>query len=536
MRIALYARKSSESVDRQVQSLEDQLNVLQELAGRERLNVVEVIQESKSAKAPGTRPEFGRMLQLIEEGKIDGILTWSINRLARNPVDGGMIAYMLQTGKLQMIRTVDRTYLPEDNALILSIETGMATSYLQDLNRNVSRGMVSKIERGWHTNKAPIGYLNNPITREIDTDPDRIELVRMAWSKLLSGDYSVCKIYRELVDAGLTIKTNRRKPVAPSRAAIYAMFKNPFYCGQLRFRGKIHIGRHQPVITPIEFKRAQDIIRVSSGVVRKKLDDPFPFNRVFKCADCGCAILGERKRKFYPQTGRFVEYVYYHCSGAKGCSRQSIRQEYITQALERLVESVKIPASFAGWLKQALADGLSQKHIEADSVLETTEAHIEQLQRNQRRLTMMRLSGELNEPDYRQMRSDVEKEIQRAEEGMLELHQTRSRIIQRGHALIDAAVAANELPADGSFLSVLGGVARRLGAHRFTQGRLLIEPDAVITKIAGFEPAESDFRRPKHGENLPMISSWWTIVDDILTLMVDADLQQTETPTQSEHE
>ena len=34
---------------------------------------------------------------------------------------------------LDFIRTMERTYRPEDNALLLSIENGMATAYLQDL-------------------------------------------------------------------------------------------------------------------------------------------------------------------------------------------------------------------------------------------------------------------------------------------------------------------------------------------------------------------------------------------------------------------
>ena len=86
MRIALYARKSTEQEDRQVQSLDDQIRELTKLARRESLTIVETYHESKSAKAPNNRPEFDRLMSAIDEGRIDGILTWSINRLSRNPV------------------------------------------------------------------------------------------------------------------------------------------------------------------------------------------------------------------------------------------------------------------------------------------------------------------------------------------------------------------------------------------------------------------------------------------------------------------
>jgi hypothetical protein len=58
MRYILYARKSSESEDRQVQSVDDQLRVLRDLARRERLTVVAELTESRSAKDPGKRPVF----------------------------------------------------------------------------------------------------------------------------------------------------------------------------------------------------------------------------------------------------------------------------------------------------------------------------------------------------------------------------------------------------------------------------------------------------------------------------------------------
>lgn len=526
MRIALYARKSSESVDRQVQSLEDQFSALMKLADRENLNIVEVLQEARSAKAPSTRPEFQRLLDLINASRIDGILTWSINRLARNPVDGGMIAYLLQTGKLQMIRTIERTYLPEDNALVLSIETGMATSYLQDLNRNVSRGMNSKAERGWHVCKAPLGYLNNPMTRQIDKDPDRFELVRGAWSKLLSGNYSVAQIHRELLDAGLTVKNLRRRPRPVSRAAVYGMFKNPFYCGEIQFNGKRLPGKHKAVVSKAEFERAQSLISKSSGLVRRKLPQPFPFARVFTCGECGCAVVGERKRKFYPRTGRFAEYIYYHCSGSKGCAKRSASQKDLTSTLEQLIEAVRIPRELGDWLQTALGEALSRGEEHSTAELMNIKGEIEGLQRKQRKLTLMRLADELNETEFKALRKDLETEASELETRAESLQQLSSRIVQRGHDLIDAAMEAGELPCDGSYLSALGGVAKRLGANLFVQGEVKLRPNPIYAKIACFEPAEACSSSPKQGDLVPLNSSWWALVDDLLKLLSAEVAQQ----------
>ena len=87
LRYFLYARKSSESEDRQIQSIDDQVNRLKELADDLGLTVKKVYTEAKSAKKPNNRPLFDEVLERIENGEADGILCWQINRLSRNPID-----------------------------------------------------------------------------------------------------------------------------------------------------------------------------------------------------------------------------------------------------------------------------------------------------------------------------------------------------------------------------------------------------------------------------------------------------------------
>lgn len=68
-------------------------------AEKEKLQVVEFLQESRSAKTPG-RPVFNEMIRRIVRGEADGILAWHPDRLARNALDGGQITQLLDSGKL----------------------------------------------------------------------------------------------------------------------------------------------------------------------------------------------------------------------------------------------------------------------------------------------------------------------------------------------------------------------------------------------------------------------------------------------------
>ena len=70
----LYARKSSESDERQAMSIDSQIKEMQTVAQREELLVKEVREESHSAKLSGQRPVFNQLLIDIEQGEFGGIL------------------------------------------------------------------------------------------------------------------------------------------------------------------------------------------------------------------------------------------------------------------------------------------------------------------------------------------------------------------------------------------------------------------------------------------------------------------------------
>jgi site-specific DNA recombinase len=177
----MYARKSSEAEDRQAASIDAQKDELLKIAQEQGLTIVEILTESQSAKKPG-RPIFNKMLERIYKGEANGIICWKLDRLARNPVDGGQISWMLQQNAIAEIVTYGRTYYPTDNVLMMQVELGMANQYIRDLSVNVKRGLAKKVREGWLPSMCPIGYMSTPDRdkgfKTIMKDPEKFPVVK----------------------------------------------------------------------------------------------------------------------------------------------------------------------------------------------------------------------------------------------------------------------------------------------------------------------------------------------------------------------
>ena len=102
-RYFIYCRKSTDEIDKQVLSIESQISELRELALKENFKIIDTLTENRTAKVPG-REMFNKMLNRIEKGEADGILSWHPDRLARNSVDGGKIIYLIDIGKIKDLK------------------------------------------------------------------------------------------------------------------------------------------------------------------------------------------------------------------------------------------------------------------------------------------------------------------------------------------------------------------------------------------------------------------------------------------------
>ena len=299
----LYCRKSTESEDRQVLSLDSQEQELRRIAERNGFSISKVFKESVSAKAPERRPLFDEMLSLIEKGKVQGILCWKLDRLARNPIDGGRIIWLLQGGVIKSIQTYEKEYLPSDNVLLMYVDLGMANQYIRDLRQNVMRGNRAKLDKGGWPNMAPFGYTNDKAARSIIVQPDTAPAVQMLFNLYASGQYNLREITKAIYEHGFRTRGGK----SLSKSNIHKILQNPFYYGVMVKDGVHYRGNHEPLITKALYDEVQDVLNGTHRTKRKS--HTFPLRGFMTCEICGCLLTATLQKGTY---------VYYYCTNAKG--------------------------------------------------------------------------------------------------------------------------------------------------------------------------------------------------------------------------
>jgi site-specific DNA recombinase len=204
----------------------------------------EQYEEAKSAKVSGQRKVFAKMVKDLRSKRVNAIICWKLDRLARNMIEGGEVIDLLQQGVIKAIITPHKIYYPNENALLMAVEFGAANQYSRDLSQNVKRGQVRKAKNGCPPSRACIGFINDQSGGKGEKgwliDETRLPIIKQMFQMYLSGNYSGAKIHEWAYQIGKLTTVPRKKSGNRiiSRAGVYRMLSDPIYAGFFYLQGE----------------------------------------------------------------------------------------------------------------------------------------------------------------------------------------------------------------------------------------------------------------------------------------------------------
>lgn len=334
----LYARKSSESDERQTMSIDSQIKEMTELAVKEGLQIRDIRSESHSAKDSGIRPVFGDLIKDIGRGEFGGILTWAPDRLSRNAGDLGQLVDLMDQGKLQQIRTYSQTFTNDPGQkFLLMILCSQAKLENDQKGINVKRGIRAKCEMGWRPGPAPIGYMNvsQGGVKKIIPDPERADNIKEMFELVGEKGWSGWDIKRMFDKENISTPTG--KQIALS--AIYRMLKNTFYYGTFEYpqdSNNWYEGAHEPLVSKELFDKTQ--VQLTTSTKSPWGSKSFVYKKFFKCGGCKGSITAEEKFKRL-KNGRRRRHVYYHCTRSvyNNCKEPYINERNLEKDIVRFI-------------------------------------------------------------------------------------------------------------------------------------------------------------------------------------------------------
>ena len=361
---ALYLRLSrDDELQGESGSIQTQRMMLRQYAAEHGLTVVDEYIDDGWSGTNFERPSFQRMIDDIEDGKINCVVTKDLSRLGRNYILTGQYTEIYFPSKGVRYIAIN------DNVDTINGESELAP-FLNILNEMHARQTSKKVKAAMHTRfangahygaYAPLGYVKDPDKKgHLLIDPDTRWIVEKIFDLAVHGR-GAASITRILVEekvptpgwlnyerygtfANIYAGAPAEKAYAWTIAQVKSILKEETYIGHsvhnkqsnISFKNKKKVRKpqeewyrventHEAIISEKAFQKVQELI--ASRRRRQKNGTTQIFSGLVKCADCGWSLAyGVNSQNKNP-------YAHYHCSkygqGLRQCSMHYIRYDVL---------------------------------------------------------------------------------------------------------------------------------------------------------------------------------------------------------------
>lgn len=332
--------------------------------------IEEFVDAGESARS-ADRPDLQRMLQYLATHPVDFVFVHKVDRLARNRLDDVEITLAIRRSGAMLVSASENIDETPSGMLLHGIMSSIAEYHSLNLATEVLKGMGEKAKLGGTPGRSPLGYRNigrfTPEGREdrtVEIDPDRGPLIAWAFKAYATGDWTLRTLTDELELRGLT---TRRTPKQPARAippnVLHQILTNPYYKGEVVYRGVRHPGRHEPLVDEPTWQQVQDVLAINLVGEKQREHRHYLKSSIF-CGVCGSRLIITNAKNRYG-----VVYPYYVCIGRQ-MKRTPCRFKAILIAkVEKLIEdhwaTVQLDPALRTDIEAALKAELADRTKEA---------------------------------------------------------------------------------------------------------------------------------------------------------------------------
>lgn len=318
-KVGIYIRLSKEDEEKEKysesESIQNQRALLMQYIKENKLNFIAEYVDDGISGTSFDRPGFNKMIEDIENGKINMVITKDLSRLGRNYVQSGYYT---------------ETYFPEHNvryiAILDNIDTAIDSAnndiapfksilnemYAKDTSKKINSVLQSKRKQGEYLGTAPYGYKKDPENKyHLIIDEEAAKVVKLIFERYLEG-YGTMQIADYLSEQKIPIPSDYNKKKRGAKSITYGLWaqstvrfilSNEIYTGtviqgkrkKLSFKSKKFIdvpeedwvkvpNMHEAIVSIEDYERAKRIIESTKG--SRVVEKDYLFKGLLRCYDC----------------------------------------------------------------------------------------------------------------------------------------------------------------------------------------------------------------------------------------------------------
>ena len=289
------------------------------------------------------RPALAALLRDIEDGKVDCVVVYKVDRLSRSLMDFTRIVEVFERKGVSFVSVTQQFNTANSmGRLTLNVLLSFAQFEREIIGERIRDKIAAQRRKGkWAGGKPVLGYdvdRSGPSPRLVVNEREA-NAVRSIFRTYLEAG-SVLLAVQELARRGILTKRWRTKKGAErggkpiGRVTLHGMLTNELYLGRILHRGASFPGEHPPIVDPELFDRVRARLATNGKLDSNRFRNRHNalLHRLVHCSSCGGPMTHVVAGKA-PRLYRYYTCVRARNAGACPCRGSTLPAGEIEQAV-----------------------------------------------------------------------------------------------------------------------------------------------------------------------------------------------------------